>query len=57
MLADSGMAQIPSRIRDKERIINRTGVWGSPKTSYYSYLMVKDLPLKGYNERSYFPAP
>lgn len=43
MLADSGMAKIPLRIREKKEALTQYEFTEVRKHAYYSYLMVKDL--------------
>lgn len=44
MLADSGMAKVAPRIRDKQSALTEIEFAEVKKHPYYSYLLVKDLP-------------
>lgn len=44
MLADSGMAKVAPRIRDKQSVLTEIEFTEVKKHPYYSYLLVKDLP-------------
>ena len=44
MLADSGMAKIPVRIREKKEALTQQEFSEVRRHPYYSHLMIKDLP-------------